>query len=162
MCTTGGYQNIHYNSSTFFVTPKTESVFVRTGITGQVELNITYGYASRLKNFTISGGKGPAIIRETINQLAANAVASVTAVTSNQYTEFRIVYSTLAVGKQPPQINVLDSTHNIFVFTLLDASNYPLFYNARKSFGLAGRSVTTYIVLINTAFIFLFSIVVLH
>ena len=148
----GGYHNSHFNS-TYFITPRIESIFVVSplstavfayNITWQtstnnnytVSLNSNYTSDAMTSAFNIAYPGSVALVKRVVNTIMST--------TEPNWVEYQITFSSTTSDayygfKAKSVLNADDD--NVFIMTLLDYNNYPVFYDYQnpKGYGNSGR-----------------------
>jgi PBP superfamily domain len=137
----GGYFNSHYNS-TYFVTPQVQSIWIAANVSNflfDVSWHSTSG-----KNYTVglNAHSTAADIAQAFNASFLGSVSSVQLVNATtQWIEYQITLSSLG-SKMFNKFSVLSALklydNAVYITTLLDYNNYPIFYDYAHPMGLGG------------------------
>ena len=137
----GGYLNSHFNS-TYFVTPLMQSIWMSSAASFpyNVSWHSTLGKLHQIGLSTTS--KKAAIIR-AFNAAFAGSVSSVRVLnySNSMWTEFQVTFSSAASANFSTFSVVPLSPANkgfVYITTLLDYNNYPIFYDYSNPRGYKG------------------------
>ena len=140
----GGYWNSHYNSSSYFVTPEMQSIWVNTAVNLNFSIsnpNTPATGSSMLVNSVSSNLV--AQVKAALKQVAGLWVLTVTKKTypSSPWVELLLTFNTSSPNpKHPRALQVLVSggmAGNVSVSTFQHALNYPFFYDGSHAQGYA-------------------------
>jgi hypothetical protein len=150
----GGYFNSHFNSSAYFVTPLTQSIFVLKSAR-PVSFQLTWRSSGKDTTANFTATSNSSVLLMALKQSTVlKYVSSVQRYShgSSLWEEYRVAFTTsLKKGKGQIYATTVTSSHTmsdddlLVVSTLLDAENYPLFYDNRhmRGFSGSGRYVCT-------------------
>ena len=138
----GGYINSHYNSS-YTITPQVQSIWIASSATS-VRFFVFFRRVTGTEyNITLTVPTTEAVIKASFNSAMNSSVEKVRLVnsTSSSWIEYRITFtekasSQLSAFKVQPALQT--NSDAVYITTLLDYKNYPLFYGYDQPTGFAG------------------------
>jgi hypothetical protein len=137
----GGYYNSHFNS-TYFVTPQVQSIWIAATVSNFL-FDVSW-HSSSGKNYTVglNAHSTAADIAQAFNASFLGSVSSVQLVNAaTQWIEYQITLSSLG-SKMFNKFSVLSALklydNAVYITTLLDYNNYPIFYDYAHPMGLGG------------------------
>lgn len=137
----GGYANSHFNS-TYFVTPQVQSIWIAASMSN-FQFNVSWQNTVG-KKYTI-GLKAHSTAADIAQAFNASLLGSVSGVTlvnpASQWMEYQVTFSG-AGSKMFTKFSVLSALKlnedAVFITTLLDYNNYPIFYDYAHPTDLEG------------------------
>jgi PBP superfamily domain len=143
----GGFTNSHFNSSAYYVTPVIQSLWLSQAA-APFQFQISWRSGNSNKQYStgaVSYASSQNIaqsIYTSINAVASGAVLNVTRADHPQstWTEYRLTFASSADALSYSNFTATSTAAvgSVYILTLLDSNNYPLFYDSSHPSGFGG------------------------